>query len=409
MLQVDKSLLRQRMPKNAAVARREYQGPALFSYGFRPFFLFGAVWAALAVPFWIYAYATGVAAIGGTPAQEWHVHEMLFGYLGAIVAGFLLTAVPNWTGRLPVMGAPLMALFGLWVAGRIAMLAYGEIGLAAPVIDSAFLVVLAFIMWREVVAGRNVKNAPICILASLLALANVGFHLGFLEYEWHEVSEHVAIGVISLLIALIGGRIVPSFTRNWMAQKGMTPLPAEFDWIDKASLATAVLAVALWAFQSPNAVSGSVFLVAGALHAIRLARWKGWRTTSEALVFILHVGYAWLPIAFLLMGLAALAPAAVPPYAALHALTAGAMGTMTLAVMTRASLGHTGREKTADVWTIAIYALVVSGALLRVFASIFFVEVYVAALAVAACLWSAAYALFVVRYGPMLFTRRVAG
>ncbi|MAW82478.1 MAG: short-chain dehydrogenase [Parvularcula sp.] len=395
-------------PRDLLDARRGYGGPALFSYGFRPFFLFGAIWAALSVPLWIYAYANGVGLIGGMPAQEWHVHEMLYGYLAAVIAGFLLTAVPNWTGRLPVLGGRLMFLFALWGFGRLAMLARGQIGpVAAAVIDCLFLVVLAAMMWREIIVGKNIKNVPVCVLATLLALSNIGFHSGALNYEVHEFSEHFAIGVIALMIALIGGRIVPSFTRNWLSQRKISPLPTQFGVIDKAALGVAVLALLCWTIDAGNHITGVLLLIAGGAHAIRLARWQGWKTGAEPLVLILHIGYAWLTVSFLLMSASAFAPAIVPPHAALHALTAGAMGTMTLAVMTRATLGHTGRKLTADAWTIAIYALVVSGALVRVMSSIFFVQFYVPALVLSAALWSGAFALFALRYGPMLSRPRL--
>lgn len=407
MLQIDKSRLRQSMPKDPIAARREYAGPALFSYGFRPFFLFGATWAALAVPIWIYDYAAGGGAIGGAPALAWHVHEMLFGVIGAIMAGFMLTAVPNWTGRLPVMGAPLMALAALWAAGRLAMLFYGALGVIAASLDSSFLVVLAGLMWREVLTGGNKKNAPVCALASLLALTNIGFHIGFHAHAFYVVSERVAIGAIAMMIALIGGRIIPSFTRNWMAEHKLTPLPAPFGLLDKVAFSVAGLALLSWAFAPSNIIVGCFLVLAGALHTLRLARWRGWMTVREPLVLILHIGYAWLPVAFFLMGAAALAPDAVLPFAALHALTAGAMGTMTLAVMTRASLGHTGRARTADIWTVTIYALVVLGAIVRVLAPIIFVRAYIPALSAAAFLWSGAYALFTVRYGPMLCSPRL--
>ncbi|MEX0645386.1 MAG: NnrS family protein, partial [Parvularculaceae bacterium] len=190
------------------------------------------------------------------------------------------------------------------------------------------------------------------------------------------------------------------------AQRGALALPAPPDFVDKVSLGALLIALIAWATELPAGAVGVLFLVAGASHAVRLARWRGWLAVAEPLVLILHVGYAWLPLGLVLMGAAKLAPDVVSPYAALHALTAGAMGTMTLAVMTRASLGHTGREKTADVWTVAIYALVLGGALLRVFGSILFAPHYVIALLVAASLWSAAYALFAIRYGPMLWQPR---
>lgn len=404
MLQMFDSIFTKSSPDELITARRNYSGSVLFSYGFRPFFLFGSVWAALSVPLWIYAYVNGIGALGGMSAQEWHVHEMLFGFLAAVIAGFLLTAVPNWTGRLPVRGTRLIFLFCLWAAGRAAMLLLGQIGpTTAAVIDCAFLIVLALMMWREIIAGKNIRNMPVCVLITLLAASNAGFHAGAANYEIHEISEHIAIGVIALLIAVIGGRIVPSFTRNWLNQQKKSPLPAQFGPIDRISLAAVGIGLLGWAIDARSNVVGAMLVIAGLLHIIRLARWRGWLTGGEPLVLILHVGYAWLPLSFLLMGASVLAPALIPPHVALHALTAGAMGTMTLAVMTRATLGHTGRRLTADAWTTAIYGLVVAGALLRVLGATLLVQFYMEVIILSSLLWSSAFALFTLRYGPMFF------
>lgn len=405
MFNSDKSALRRAMPRDPILARREYTGPALFSYGFRPFFLFGALWAALSPVLWMHAYAGGAPMIGAAPALAWHIHEMLFGFIGAIVAGFLLTAVPNWTGRLPVMGWPLAGLFALWAAGRAAMLLYAELGLGAAVIDSVFLVALVGFLGREVLTGGNANNVPVIGLASLFALANIGFHAALLAgLDWRP-AQGVAIAVIAMLIALIGGRIVPSFTRNWMVQQGQTDLPAPMGLYDRASLIALGLALILWLVLPFDWFTGALLLIAGAMHTVRVARWKGWKTGAEPLVLILHVGYAWLPLALVLMGISMIAPGLVPLSAALHALTAGAMGTMILAVTTRASLGHTGRERTADAWTSAIYLLVVAGALIRVLAPIALGSA-VMAMGLAAIMWSAGFALFVLRYGPILISPR---
>jgi uncharacterized protein involved in response to NO len=404
----DPSAFRRSTPRDAISARRDYSGPAFFSYGFRPFFLFGAGWAALVAPIWIFTYLNGQDTIGSTPALIWHAHEMLFGFLGAIIAGFLLTAVPNWTGRLPVRGLPLMILFALWIAGRAAMLAYGTLGPVAAIVDSAFPLVLAGLLCREVVGGANTKNLPICVLSSLFALANAGFHLALATgVDWRG-PQTLAVAVITLMIALIGGRIVPSFTRNWLVQSGRTgALPAPVGYFfDLAALAFAGAALAGWVLAPQDWLAGTLLITAGGLHAVRLARWQGWRTGAEPLVLILHAGYAWVPLALVLMGLAALIPGLVPASAALHALTAGAMGTMTLAVMTRASLGHTGRERTADAWTTLIYMLVISGALIRVLAPILLGDLQYPAIGLSAALWSGAFALFTLRYAPMLTTSR---
>jgi uncharacterized protein involved in response to NO len=384
---------------------RGYSGPALFSFGFRPFFLFAAIWAALAAPIWTVSY------LGFAPAQfatrAWHAHEMLFGYLAAVVAGFLLTAVPNWTGRLPIMGVPLAALFALWLVGRLAMLAADQIGPWAGLIDALFLAALALVVWREVLAGRNVRNLPVCILVALLAAANIAHHLRVPAPDAVWLGERLALAAAALLIALIGGRIVPSFTRNWMAKRNMTPPPAPADRFDLFVLLLTAAALVAWLAAPLSPFAGALLNAAGVGALARLARWRGWRTFAEPLVFILHLGYLWLAAAFVLLGISAFTPAAAPPSAGVHALAAGAIGVMTLAVMTRATRGHSGRELTAPWGTQLIYLLVNLGALARVAAALA-PAAYAPLLLISAGLWSAAFALFAVVYGPMLARPRLA-
>jgi uncharacterized protein involved in response to NO len=379
---------------------RAFQGAPLFSMGFRPFFLFAAAWAALAVPIWMAGY------FGWMPyfTRDWHVHEMLFGYLSAVIAGFLLTAVPNWTGRLPVTGAPLIMLFGLWAAGRLTMLAAPESAIAS-VVDSAFLFALALTIAREVFAGRNLRNLPVCVLILVLASANALTHLRGAEPELATYGERIGLAVVTMLITLIGGRIVPSFTRNWMAKNGVTPEPAPASRFDVAALILTAAVLVLWVASPNSTVCAAGLMLAGTMNFVRLARWRGWTTASEPLVLILHLGYAWLSAALLLIGVASVAPQIVSSAAGLHALTAGAFGVMTLAVMTRATLGHTGRPLIADRSTQAIYLLVNLGAVIRV-ASPFLPQHYATLLIVAALAWSGAFALFVVAYAPSLLRAR---
>ncbi|HEX6858638.1 MAG TPA: NnrS family protein [Caulobacteraceae bacterium] len=385
-----------------AAARRAYAGPALFSFGFRPFFLLGAAWAALAVPLWLLSLN-----YGGSLAltRDWHTHEMLFGFLAAIVAGFLTTAVPNWTGRMPVIGLPLVGLAGLWIAGRAAMAAPGFPVQLAAVVDSAFLLVLAAVIWREVLTGRNWRNLPVCGLVSVLALANVAFHMT--RGVWDPaVGERMAMAVAAVLIALIGGRIVPSFTRNWMRKQAIAAEPAVFGHVDRAALALTAAAASTWTALPATTISGALLVVAGGANLARLARWRGWLTGREPLVWILHLGYGWLGAGLLLIGLSVLDPL-VPRTAGVHALTAGAIGVMTLAVMTRATRGHTGRPLAADGGTLAIYIAINTAALVRV-AAPFAGEAQSSALALSAMLWTAAFGGFALVYGSMLTSRRLA-
>jgi uncharacterized protein involved in response to NO len=380
---------------------------ALFSFGFRPFFLFAAVWSALAVPIWMAALFLGDGTIGGRDGRAWHIHEMLFGFLPGVTAGFLLTAVPNWTGRLPVTGRRLAALFALWAAGRAASFVSGPWLPAAAAIDCSFLVILSVLTWREVIAGKNIKNVPVCLLASLLALANIGAWARPAVPGLGDAPERLAIGVAALMIALIGGRIVPSFTTNWLKSQKSTRLPASQGRLDTVAMAVSAAALAAWLVAPQLAVTGGLLLLAGAASLVRLSRWGGWRCGREALVWILHAGYAWLGLGLAGLGAAVLWPDVVPRAAAIHALTAGAVGVMTLAVMTRASLGHTGRPRVADRATQAIYLLVNAATVLRVAAALL-PAVQPPLLETSAAVWSLAFAGFAAAYGPMLWRSRAA-
>lgn len=387
---------------STAAAMRAFRGPALFSFGFRPFFFFGAVWAALATPIWLVAFTQGGALADLGIDLAWHTHEMIFGFVGAIIAGFLLTAVPNWTGRLPVVGPPLAALFGLWLAGRVGMFLAPSLGGWTLAFDLLFLVTFSGLIWREVLAGRNWRNLPVAMMVSLFAAAAAGHTLG--GDSGLDLFMRAGLAAVAMMLALIGGRITPSFTRNWQLKR-QGPLPAtaggEFD---RLVLMATSFALIVWTVQPSGPVASAALLIASLLNLLRLGRWRGWRTTAEPLVAILHVGYLWLPIALGLLGLAA-GPWPEFQTAGVHALTAGAMGVMILAVMTRASRGHTGRPLTAGWGTVIIYALVNIAALARVMAGLW-PEHMVPALIVATSAWSAAFGGFALAYGPMLLRPR---
>jgi uncharacterized protein involved in response to NO len=381
--------------------------PPILHYGFRPFFFLAALHAGLAIPAWLCAWFGDIVIEGPFGGMHWHAHEMLFGYLGAVIAGFVLTAIPNWTGRLPLSGFPLAMLVALWLAGRVACLAATDPRLAMA-IDLAFPSMLALAIWREIVAGRNWKNLPIAVMITLIGVANALDHLASMGIAHgllaHDIGQRFALAVAGMLIALIGGRIVPSFTRNWLVKEGSPLLPAGFDRVDKTALAVTAFAMAAWLVFPQSLATGVALAAGGILLAVRLARWRGVATWSEPILLVLHVGYGWLAISLLLLGLSVLLPA-IPGSAAIHALTAGAVGTMTLAVMTRASLGHTGRPIVADRPVVAIYLLVSVGAALRV-AAPFAGDWYAPTLVAGGFLWSGAFLLFAVRYAPVLWGRR---
>jgi uncharacterized protein involved in response to NO len=355
----------------------------LFAAGFRPFFLLGAAWAAIAVPVWLTAYVHGYAPPGTLPAMFWHAHEMVYGFGMAALAGFLLTAIPNWTGRLPLRGMPLALLAGLWLAGRIALLVPG-----AALLDLAFPAVLTAAVARELVAGRNWRNLPMLAALALLFAGNLLFHLGV------YAGLRLGVATLLMLIALVGGRIVPSFTRNWLAKfRRGARLPAPESGVDRGALFVTLVALAAWVVS----VAPWLLVVAGIALGVRLARWRGLATWREPLLLILHVGYGWLALGLVLLGLEA--------PAALHALAVGAIGTMTLAVMTRATLGHTGRALSADRATCAIYVLVTLAAVLRLAGP------WTGALAISlsGLAWSAAFALFAIHYGRFLAGAQPSG
>jgi uncharacterized protein involved in response to NO len=400
------------MPATTTADRiRRHTGPAILGMGFRPFLLAGAIWAALAMLAWLLALTGALPPVSdrgpsGMGPVDWHVHELLYGYLPAIVAGFLLTAVPNWTGRLPVTGGPLLALVAIWAAGRLAI-ALGQ--LLGPwltaALDLGFLAALIVIIARELIAGANKRNLPVLLLLGLLLAGNALFHLEVWRQGTAVFGTRLGIAAILLLLMLIGGRIVPSFTRNWLARRGPGRLPAPLDLFDGFAIAFAGLALLSWLVDPMSPITAIACLVACVLHVARLARWAGHRTLAEPLVAILHVGYAFLPLGFLLVAAAYAAPAAVHPVAAIHAWTAGGIGTMTLAVMTRASLGHAGRPLTADRWTSAIYALVVTAALARIAAGTSLGGPTLQHLA--ATLWVLAFGGFAVAYWPVLTKQRM--
>ncbi len=389
---------------SSAAQIRAFEGPALLSYGFRPFFLFGALWAAVSVLLWIFMLSGRLDLPSAFAPVEWHAHELVFGYVPAIVAGFLLTAVPNWTGRLPVVGTRLLMLFLAWIAGRIAVFFSLWIGAAvAAAIDLAFLVALAAVIGREIIASGNTRNLKVLAGVALLFTGNALFHLEAATGIGHDHGTRLGIAAAVMLIMLIGGRIIPSFTRNWLARRGAGRLPTPFDRFDAAIMAASVVALASWVVLPDAQVTAILAVLAGVLNIARLMRWAGERTGAEPLVLILHIAYAFVPIGFLLLALAILRPDIVLPNGALHGWTTGAIGAMTLAVMTRASLGHTGQPLTATRPIQLIYAGVVIAALSRIVVA--FDVLREPMLHLSAAAWVAAFAGFVMVYAPLLMRR----
>lgn len=381
-------------------------GPALLSYGFRPFFLAASLWAIMSMVLWIGSVSVGWKIGGSYGAPNWHAHELLFGYTSAVLAGFMLTAIPNWTGRLPLSGLPLLGLVVVWVAGRVALGAIDLVGvMPAIVIDAGFLPLLAAVAAREIIAGKNWKNLHIVVALSLLTAANIWFHVSVIQGEGSGNAIRLVISVWLMLISLIGGRLSVSFTRNWLAKRGETKFPTSLGLYDRVTLLGTFLTLVLWISAPDYLFTGWACAGAAILHAIRLSRWRGWTAISEPLVLVLHVAYAFIPL-----GLAAIGAANfgyLTQTSALHLLTVGVIGNMTVAVMTRVSRGHTGRPLAASATTTMIYIALVFSALLRPMVD-FLPDYYLSILSASAGLWILGYALFVFEYGPMLVRPRAS-
>ena len=391
-----------------ALRKRRWTGTIPFLRGgFRPFFFGAATWGLIAIALWLCALAGAFVLPTKFDPVAWHRHEMLFGFVGAAVSGFLLTAIPNWTGRLPIAGKPLLSLFGLWAAARLAVLFSAGIGYwPAAVLDVGLFVALALFAAREVLASKN-RNLPIVGLVLLFGVADGADYAGSAGSIPPDLGWRGAIALIVIMISLIGGRIIPSFTRNWMAKQGIKlGLPTQPQGLDMLVIATTALALLLWIAFPENQSTGLVLILAAVAQSLRISRWGGARTLRDPLVAVLHVGYAWIPTGLLLLGLS-VAGFDVPRSAGIHALTAGAMTTMILAVMSRASLGHTGRELTASPMTIASYVCVTLGAALRVAASLGVGDDYSLMLNIAGAFWGAALMLFLLAYGAVLWGPRI--
>jgi uncharacterized protein involved in response to NO len=375
-------------------------GPPILSYGFRPFFLAAGVFAVLAMILWIGALS-GFWSVGGSEGPiAWHAHEMLFGYTSAALGGFVLTAVPNWTGRLPVSGSRLGILLGLWLAGRAVSFAPELMGLAASAaLDALFLPVLAFVVAREVLAGHNWQNLRVVIGISVLAVLDAAFHIAVFVGADTSLVLRGTVALYVVLIGHIGGRIIPSFTRNYLARRGETRLPAPTSRFDQLALASLLVAGLCWTAMPDNWITATSTTTATVLQLVRLSRWAGFSTWREPLLLILHVGYAFIPIGYFAVALSSVGALSAP--SALHILTVGAIGTTTLAVMTRASRGHTGHALSASPLTTAAYVCLIAAAVLRPLAELA-PDIYHPLLSASALGWIAAFGLFVVEHAPML-------
>ena len=378
------------------------RGFALWALGFRPFYLLGAAYAALAIVLWGLQFA-GLLPFEALPGPSWHGHEMLFGFALAIIAGFLLTAVRNWTQQPTPTGGALMGLAALWLAARVLM--YTPWTALSAVANTAFPLALAVGIGVPMARAGNRRNYFFLGLLAGIAAATLAMHLsamGAIELHF-TVPLRIALDLVLFIVAVVAGRVMPMFTNNGVPGAGAVRV----EWLDKLSLAAVLALVAADALEAPPGGVAAVAAAAALAHAARWLLWRPWRTLRTPLVWSLHAAYAWIPVHLLLRALAA--EGRVLEVLATHALTIGVIGGMTIAMMTRTARGHSGRPLRADGWEVACYALVQLAALARVAGGWLAFEHYASTVEAAAALWSAAYAIYFVRYWPVLTRPRLDG
>ncbi len=384
---------------------------ALFAYGFRPFFLLAGLQAVVIMAVWLCVYFDPTLwPADALPAWLWHAHEMMFGFVPAAIAGFLLTAVPSWTGTNGYSGAPLAALTGLWLLGRIAMLPIGVPEPAAATADLLFFPVLAAMLAGRLIRAGKPRNMAFLLLLALLFATNLAFHLGRMAIlpGGELIGLGAAADLFAIIVAVIGGRIIPAFTQGALRQQGIPFTVAAVPVLDAAAIASLVLVLVTDLASLGLVATGAAALLAALLHGARLTRWQGWRARRVPLVWVLHLGYGFLVLALALKGIGLLTGAALGAKW-LHALTIGCFGTMILGVTTRASLGHTGRPLVPPRGAIAAYFLVPVAALVRVFAPALMPDAYAGSVAAAGGLWLLAFLLFLLAFAPILVSPRADG
>ncbi len=377
--------------------------PPLFAYGFRPFFLCAGLYAVVAIVIWILALH-GINSLGST--HIWHAHEMLFGFVAAAIAGFLLTAIPSWTGRRGYAGAPLVILTLIWLAGRISFTFTGNMPpLLMAIIDLAFLPMLALTVLPALIRSGNRRNMIFIILLALLFSANLHFHInGATDIE----PLLLGINVMLFTVTMVGRRLIPSFTSAGFRQGGIDVRIRSYPFLDKVIL-LAMAAILIVDIIVPDSKIAALLAIGTALLlTVQIMRWHGLRTLRQPIVWVLHLGYTWIPIALILKA-AWLLGIDIPATSWLHALTSGAFSTMILGVMSRAALGHTGRALIIPAPMVIGYVLLSLAAVCRVFAPILHPQAWLTWISIAALFWIMAFILFIWVYAPILCSSRADG
>jgi uncharacterized protein involved in response to NO len=381
---------------------------AVAGKGFRPFFLLAAFFASTIVPAWILVLAGLARPSAYLDATSWHAHEMVLGFTVAVIAGFLLTAVGNWTQRETLVGGPLLGLSALWALGRLAMLLGGVLPRAlVALVDLAFLPALIVVLARPLVASGNRRNYVMLAVLGALFAANVVVHLEALGLAAHGAAQHaalVAVDVVAVVVLIIAGRVFPMFTRNATGVTTIRSSPA----LDVATVAAMAALTLVDAIVPEHPASAAAAGCVGVLSVARAARWGTLHTARHPLLWVLHAGYAWLALGLLLRALASIVPA-IPTSIAVHAITVGAIGSLTLGMMARVSLGHSGRLLAPPRSVTWAFGAITAAAVSRVIAPLVAPRWYLPELAAAGTLWTAAFFLFLIAYGRVLVSPRVDG
>ncbi|GGK80433.1 NnrS family protein [Amphritea balenae] len=386
---------------------RQPQGFALFNLGFRPFFLFSALSGVLLMLHWLMLLGQGHTTYNYyLISQYWHGHEMLFGYSIAVIAGFLLTAVRNWTSIQTPYGKTLAGLFFIWLAARI-LPVISEFAVAIPgsiiaAVDLSFLPLVALSIGVPIVKSGNYRNLVFIGILVAMTVANLLIHLQLLGLTDNTLASgmQLSLGLIVLVMAVMGGRVIPFFTERAMAFEAR-----KYNWIEKSviPLAAAWLLAGLFGFEL---ITSLLALVNAVIHFIRVAGWFKARMVRNHLIWILHVAYLFIPIGFAMEALSGFT--AVSPYLAIHAYAAGAIGSMTLGMMARVSLGHTARPLKVTKTTVIAFILMMLAGLIRAFLPLI-PELYNMAIHASGGLWILAWILFLIPYTPILLKSRVDG
>ncbi len=383
----------------------------LLAFAFRPFFLLAGAYALVSVLAWMaFLFGGWPLPLGWSPLQ-WHSHEMLYGFVSAAIAGFLLTAICNWTGNPPLQGGRLLGLILLWLMGRIALWLAGWLpAWLVATVDLLFLPVLTLYVLKVLLAHGNRRNLILVAALSTLTLGNVFMHVGFGggDIRWLQMGQGLGLDVITLLMVVVAGRITPAFSANWLrAQGGKPEWVTQSAWTARFAIASVVLLLLLSAFSLPPAVEGAAALVAAAINTLRLWQWAGWRVLREPLLWILHLAYGWIVVALWLRGFSGFNDGLLDTVWQ-HTLALGGIGTLILGVMSRVAVGHTGRPLVLLPFGRLMYLFITAATVLRVAAALQWLD-YRLGVTLSAMLWVLAFALFLVLYTPVLVRPRADG